>query len=106
MKTVSRTGALAGALSGACAMAWSSLALAADHADAAVGFLPLSIEDGQLTGQGADRLRENLANAQFILIGEDHGFADPPIFSLALAKAAREYGVTHHVAEIGPLTDH
>ena len=96
---------IAATLFGACAILWSSPAFTADDGGAAVEFLPLSIEDGALNGDGADMLREKLANAQFILIGEDHGFADAPIFSLALAKAARDYGVTNHVVEIGPLTD-
>ena len=65
----------------------------------------MTLADGKLSGPGADLILARLPKAQFILLGEDHGFADSPRLALALARAARKYGVTHHVAEIGPLSD-
>jgi hypothetical protein len=65
----------------------------------------MSLEDGELTGPGADFILGQIPGSQFILVGEDHGFADPPDIALALARAARPYGVVNHVVEIGPLTD-
>ena len=65
----------------------------------------MSLTNGTLDGDGADLLRAKLPDAQFILIGEDHGFADSPEIALALAREARPYDVVHHVIEIGPRTD-
>ncbi len=65
----------------------------------------MSLIEGKLEGDGADLLRAELPSAQFILIGEDHGFADPPEIALALAREARAYNVVHHVIETGPRTD-
>lgn len=65
----------------------------------------MSLTDGKLEGDGADLLRAALPDAQFILIGEDHGFADSPEIALALAREARTYDVMHHVIETGPRTD-
>lgn len=65
----------------------------------------MRIEGGALTGPGADVILADLPSAQFVLVGEDHGFADPPEIALALAKAGRTHGLVNHVAEVGPLTD-
>jgi hypothetical protein len=65
----------------------------------------MALEDGVLTGPGAALLTGDLERAQFILVGEDHGFADPPEIALALAKASRKYGVVNHVVEEGPLIE-
>ncbi len=65
----------------------------------------MRLENGALSGPGADLILGDLPSAQFILVGEDHGFADPPEIALALAKAARPYGLVNHVVEIGPLSD-
>lgn len=65
----------------------------------------MSLVDGRLQGAGAEVLRAELPGAQFILFGEDHGFADSPEIALALAREARELGVVHHAMEIGPQSD-
>ena len=65
----------------------------------------MTLRDGALDGPGADRLLERLPGAQFVLIGEDHGFADAPDIALALARAGARHGFDHHVAEVGPMTD-
>src|SRR3954466_14686112 len=65
---------------------------------------PLKIADGKLDGPGAAIIREELRTAQFILFGEDHGFADSPVLARAIAHEARPLGFTYHVVEVGPLS--
>lgn len=65
----------------------------------------MSIESGVLTGPGGELLLLDIPSAQFVLIGEDHGFADPPAIALALARAGRPHGLVNHVVEVGPLSD-
>ncbi len=64
----------------------------------------LDVKDGKLVGPGADIIRAELAKAQFILYGEDHGFADSPIVLRAIAHEARPLGFKYHVVEVGPLS--
>ena len=59
---------------------------------------------GGLAGSGAAILKEEIAHAQFILWGEDHGFADSPIVLRAVAHEARPLGFKYHVVEVGPLS--
>jgi hypothetical protein len=59
---------------------------------------------GKLAGSGADIIRRELTEAQFILYGEDHGFADSPIVLRAIAREARPFGFRYHVVEMGPLS--
>jgi len=65
---------------------------------------PLKIADGKLDGPGAEIIRKELGPAQFILYGEDHGFADSPIILRAIAHEARPLGFKYHVVEVGPLS--
>jgi hypothetical protein len=65
---------------------------------------PLDLKDGKLSGAGADLIRAELPKAQFILWGEDHGFADSPIVLRAIAREARPFGFKRHVVEVGPLS--
>ena len=51
--------------------------------------LALEIKDGNLAGPGAEVIRGELKKAQFILWGEEHGFADSPIVLRAIAREAR-----------------
>jgi hypothetical protein len=64
----------------------------------------LEMKDGKLSGAGADLIRAELPRAQFILWGEEHGFADSPIVLRALAREARPFGFTRHVVEVGPIS--
>jgi len=59
---------------------------------------------GGLAGSGASVLKDEIAHAQFILWGEDHGFADSPIVLRAVAHEARPLGFKYHVVEVGPLS--
>ena len=67
-------------------------------------FFPLEIKDEHLAGALADLIRAELPTAQFILWGEDHGFADSAILLRALAREARPLGFKYHVVEVGPLS--
>ncbi len=56
----------------------------AQAAQAAPQTFPLTVTDGRMSGAGAQIIRAQLPSAQFILYGEDHGFADLPIILRAL----------------------
>jgi hypothetical protein len=61
-------------------------------------------QGGGLGGDGAAVLRDEIGRAQFILWGEDHGFADSAIVLRAVAHDARPFGFKYHVVEVGPLS--
>ncbi|NQV94229.1 MAG: hypothetical protein HQ482_03690, partial [Sphingomonadales bacterium] len=50
------------------------------------------------------RLKAALVDAEFIAVGEDHGFAGSPRLAQALAAEARVYGPLYHAVEVGPVT--
>src|SRR3954447_25807984 len=66
--------------------------------------LGLEVKDGKLAGPGAEMIRGELAKAQFVLWGEEHGFADSPIVLRAIAREAKSLGFKYHVVEVGPLS--
>lgn len=70
----------------------------------AVEVLPLEITADGLGGTGGERLRSELADVQFIAVGEDHGFAEPPRLAAALGlELARIDGApVYHAVEVGP----
>ena len=74
------------------------------QAAAAPQTLALEVKDGKLAGPAAELIRGDLANAQFILFGEEHGFADSPIVLRAIAREARPLGFRYHIVEVGPLS--
>lgn len=80
------------------------LPVCASFAEAPAGPPSMQIQGGLLTGEGAELIQSQLPEAQFILVGEDHGFADPPEIALALAREAAKHGVSRHVIETGPIT--
>jgi hypothetical protein len=71
---------------------------------AAPQILALEIKEEKLAGAGAEVLRGELGKAQFVLFGEEHGFADSPIVLRAIAREARPLGFKYHVIEVGPLS--
>jgi hypothetical protein len=71
-------------------------------AQAAPQTYALAVTNGGLSGPGAAVLHDTAANAQFILFGEDHGFADSPILVRALAHDLRPFGFGHLIVEVGP----
>jgi hypothetical protein len=64
----------------------------------------IAFDGGRLTGEGADFLVREGTAAQFVLIGEDHGIAELPLFAEALFKALQPAGYHHFVVETGPVT--
>ncbi len=65
---------------------------------------PESIEfsSAGFAGTGAEMLRAELADAQFIGIGEDHGYADAPALVAAFASEGRPHGFDYYAIEVGP----
>jgi hypothetical protein len=63
----------------------------------------LSILEGRLVGNGAARLLKSARGAQFVLVGEDHGFADVPNFVLALDRTLGTDSPENLVLEVGPF---
>ena len=82
--------------------------LAAAEPEAAipqVEVLPLSFAQRGLSGAGGERIKAELADAQFVALGEDHGFADAPKLAQALAAEMEHLGGSvYHAAEIGPFS--
>ena len=61
--------------------------------------------DGEyIDGPGGERVLNAARAAQFVLVGEDHGFAEVPQFTRALQRALAPEGFRHLVLEIGPLS--
>ena len=61
--------------------------------------------DGEhIDGPGGERVLAAARAAQFVLVGEDHGFAEVPQFTRALQRALGPEGFRHLVLEIGPLS--
>ncbi|AVP95887.1 hypothetical protein C7S18_01140 [Ahniella affigens] len=63
----------------------------------------IAMDQGQLSGPGAAPLLAAARAAPFILIGEDHGFADVPQFVVALDRSLGTDATDGLVLEIGPL---
>jgi hypothetical protein len=66
--------------------------------------MTLNIEGGALHGSGAQWLIQHAAQAQFVLIGEDHGFADVPEFAMALQASLGAQRFDYLVLEVGPYS--
>lgn len=64
----------------------------------------LRFDGEQFDGPGAAHLLAAARTAQFVLVGEDHGFAEVPLFTRALYRALAPEGFRHLVLEIGPLS--
>lgn len=64
----------------------------------------LALEDGRISGPGADFLLEEGRRAHFFMVGEEHGVADVPEFTAALFRALRPHGYEHLAIETSPST--
>lgn len=63
--------------------------------------MPIALKNGRLQGAGADWIARESVNAQFVLIGEDHGMVEPP--AVAAALLPMQDGTSRQlVIEIGP----
>lgn len=60
------------------------------------------VRDGHLEGAGADVLRKAMAATPYVLIGEDHGLAEVPLFSAAVFRELAARGTRDIVVEVGP----
>lgn len=66
--------------------------------------VPLALEFSAegLAGPGAEAIRAQIDSAQFIAIGEDHGFAEAPLLLAALAAEGAPHGFDTYAIETGP----
>lgn len=64
---------------------------------------PLALEDGELTGPGAELLISEAGAARYTLVGETHGVAEAPALMAALFRALQPHGYRHLAVEIGPV---
>ncbi len=64
----------------------------------------LEFREGHLVGRGAASLLAAARRAQFVLIGEDHGFADVPELALALQRSLGTDALPNLVLEVGPYS--
>ena len=63
----------------------------------------LTVKDGVLAGLGAPVLQKAVSDAQFVLIGEDHGIAQIPRFVSAVCRMAEPLSFQDMAVETGPL---
>lgn len=63
----------------------------------------LAIENGHLSGTGLAVLKSALDDAQFVLVGEDHGIAQIPAFYAGLCDILGPAGFHTMAIETGPL---
>lgn len=64
---------------------------------------PLQLTGGNFSGPGHDFLRKEGENAQFFLIGENHGIAELPLFTSALFRDFKNLGYKYFATETGPF---
>ena len=94
----------------ALGLAFGSASSAQEQDDAAPAELPeptitplaLEFSAEGLSGEGAEQILARIPNAQFIAIGEDHGFADAPVLLAALAAESAPHGFDTYAIEVGP----
>ncbi|HLK97393.1 MAG TPA: hypothetical protein VK364_06465, partial [Hymenobacter sp.] len=77
---------------------------------------PLELRGPEPTGTGWDKLRESIQKSQFVLVGEEHGIAQIPVFTGAVAQVLKPAAfvaeidtyqmqeLTHLTAQPGPPT--
>jgi hypothetical protein len=62
----------------------------------------IAIRDGRLEGAGGETLRAAIAATPYVLIGEDHGLREIPVFSSAVFRELAARGTRDLVVEVGP----
>ena len=75
-------------------------ALTAAYAAARV---PISVENDALGGEGGRRLMGAVTDAQYVLVGEEHGTVEIPRYVRALLGTLRPAGFTRFAIEISPF---
>jgi hypothetical protein len=63
----------------------------------------LSMQDGHLSGPGAQVIHDLVSDSQFVMVGEDHGVAQIPQFVGALCDKLAPQGFHTFAVEAGPL---
>jgi len=63
----------------------------------------LKVQDGRLSGAGAPVLESAMKDAQFVMVGEDHGIAEIPAIYGGLCDIAGPLGFHTMAIETGPL---
>lgn len=64
----------------------------------------LQVDAAGLRGAGLEPLLQRARTAQFVLIGEDHGFADVPEFVVVLGRSLGKDAPRYLVYEVGPYS--
>jgi hypothetical protein len=62
----------------------------------------LTVDGGKLAGPGGEAIRAATADAQYVLLGEDHGIAQIPQFAAALCSELAPHGFHRIELEISP----
>ncbi len=96
------------AVTGLCALTLATPAAAEDVDKATAPEIPIweiSFSPEGLSGPGGDILRAEIEKAQFVALGEDHGFADAPELGRGLAAEMKKHSRTYHAVEIGPWSN-
>jgi hypothetical protein len=62
-----------------------------------------NVENGVFTGKGASIVKEIIPGSQFLLVGEQHGIAEPAIFTEALFREAIKYQFSYLAIETDPF---
>lgn len=62
----------------------------------------LRVEHGTFTGDGADVLKNAVAQARYLLIGEDHFTREIPLFTAAICRLAAPAGLAGMALEVSP----
>jgi hypothetical protein len=63
----------------------------------------IALQDGHLSGTGVPVLQAALKDAQFVLLGEDHGIAQIPQIDSAIYDMTAPAGFNTFAIEVGPL---
>ncbi|MBO3700859.1 hypothetical protein [Roseivirga sp. E12] len=66
--------------------------------------MSIDFSQGKLSGSGADFLIKEATDSHFLLLGENHGIAEVPVFTIALMRAMAPKGYKYYATEIGPET--
>ncbi|MCK0127600.1 hypothetical protein [Erythrobacter sp. F6033] len=71
---------------------------------AEIAALPLTFSENGFAGPGASLLRDDLQQAQFVMIGEAHGHAEAPLLVSAFASETQAYDFRYYAVEVGPYS--
>src|SRR5271156_5794395 len=63
----------------------------------------LTVQSGDMSGPGGRFLKKELAEVQFVAIGEEHGTREVPQFVWATCRAMAQTGLDAMAIEAGPL---